>query len=121
MSKGHGTVKGHILPREYTMWTSSKNRAKRDGVPFSLELSDIYIPEFCPVFTQVRLNRHNKSTAFDSPSLDRIIPELGYVKGNVRVISYRANTIKQDASLAEIKRVAEWLEGETAWQTHNSL
>lgn len=112
MSIGHGTVKGNTLPREYTMWTSSKNRAKRFGVPFNLKLSDVIIPEFCPVFVNVKLNRSNKRTAFDSPSLDRVIPELGYVKGNVRVISYRANTMKQDASLEEIKRLAEWLEGE---------
>ena len=112
MAIGHGKVKGTILPREYTMWCSSKNRAKRDGIPFNLELFDIVIPEFCPVFTDVKLNRNNKRTSFDSPSLDRIIPELGYIKGNVRVISYRANTMKQDASLAEIKRLAEWLEGE---------
>ena len=112
MSIGHSTVKGSTLPREYTMWTSAKHRAKRFEVPFNLELADIVIPEFCPVFVHVRLNRDNKRTAFDSPSLDRVIPELGYVKGNVRVISYRANTMKQDASLEEIKRLAEWLEGE---------
>jgi hypothetical protein len=112
MSVGHGTVDGAILPREYTMWCSSKNRAKRFNVPFNLELSDIVIPEFCPVFTNVKLNRNNRRTSFDSPSLDRLIPALGYVKGNVQVISYRANSIKQDASWQEIKRVATWLKGE---------
>ena len=40
-----------------------------------------------------------------SPSLDRIIPEKGYVKGNVIIVSHKANTIKSDASPKEIWRV----------------
>ena len=45
----------------------------------------------------------------ERPSLDRIIPELGYVKGNVVFISMRANSIKQDATEQELYLVADWL------------
>ena len=45
----------------------------------------------------------------DSPSLDRIVPELGYVTSNVRVISWRANAIKRNACADEIEAVALWL------------
>ena len=41
----------------------------------------------------------------DSPSLDRIVPELGYVKGNIRVISNRANHLKSDATLEEHRKI----------------
>jgi hypothetical protein len=43
-------------------------------------------------------------------SLDRVIPERGYVAGNIAVISFRANACKSDATLAEIERIATWLE-----------
>ena len=54
---------------------------------------------------------------YDYASLDRVMPELGYVPGpelgyvpgNVRVISFRANTIKNNASMREIEQLLEWL------------
>lgn len=45
----------------------------------------------------------------DSPTLDRIVPEKGYVLGNIAVISHKANAIKQNATAEEILRVAIWL------------
>jgi hypothetical protein len=45
----------------------------------------------------------------NSPSLDRIVPSLGYVKGNVAFLSHKANLIKSDATTAEICAVAEYL------------
>ena len=41
----------------------------------------------------------------DSPSLDRIFPESGYTKGNVRVISWRANWIKNNSTIEEIEKL----------------
>ena len=114
-NRTHGlSLKGKLTP-EYAMWKSAKHRAKVKGLPFSIKPSDIKIPEFCPVFgTRIEIGRCKikGKTRANAASLDRIISELGYIKGNVRVISYRANTMKSDASLEEIKRLAEWLEGE---------
>jgi hypothetical protein len=108
----HGqSVRGNRTA-EYNMWKSAKHRAAVKGLDFNLELSDIVVPEFCPVFTSVRLNKTHTKSHYDSPSLDRRKPELGYVKGNVQVISHKANTIKQNATPEEIRRVADWLEGE---------
>lgn len=50
-----------------------------------------------------------KGPRMNSPSLDKLKPELGYVMGNVNWISMRANYIKQDASPEEIQLVADWL------------
>ena len=48
----------------------------------------------------------------DNPSLDRVVPELGYVRGNVRVISYWANRLKCDCSDAAVfRRLADYTEG----------
>lgn len=104
---------GARLPREYTMLSAAKNRAKKENLAFDLELSDIVIPEFCPVFKHIKINKERKmGFAYDSPSLDKLVPLLGYVKGNVRIISNRANMLKRDATLAELKRLAEWMEEE---------
>lgn len=85
------------------MRLSAKARAKRDGLPFNLEISDIVIPDVCPVFG-IPLFVGDRTQHDYAPTLDRIIPKLGYVKGNVRVISYRANRIRNDATFAELKK-----------------
>ena len=47
---------------------------------------------------------------YAKPSLDRLVPDKGYVPGNVIWISLRANQIKSDGTSEEIFRVAEWLQ-----------
>lgn len=86
---------------------SAKSRAKRNGIKFDLEFSDIVIPEFCPVLG-IKLKQRDGKLADNSPSLDRIIPELGYVKGNVLVVSNKANRIKNNATVDELCRLAEF-------------
>lgn len=89
---------------------SAKARAKAFGVPFDLKEGDLVIPDCCPVLgirlTPVREGLVNRPS---SPSLDRIIPELGYVRGNVTVISWRANSIKRDATVDEIEKLLHWM------------
>ena len=45
-----------------------------------------------------------------SPSIDRINPSLGYIKGNVIIISMKANSIKNCYTSEDIRKVADWLE-----------
>ena len=44
-------------------------------------------------------------------TIDRVDPDGGYVTGNVRVISMRANRIKSDASIAELESVIAYMKG----------
>ena len=94
------------------MWRSAKARAIEKGLAFSISPDDIVIPEYCPVLG-VKLQR-NRGEGFknSSPSLDRVIPSIGYIPGNVRVISYRANAIKRDATLAELEMLVRYLKEE---------
>lgn len=46
----------------------------------------------------------------NSPTVDRIVPELGYTKGNVVVLSHKANRLKGDATLPELLAVVRWLQ-----------
>jgi|DEB0MinimDraft_6_1074348.scaffolds.fasta_scaffold53017_3 hypothetical protein len=86
----------------------AKKRAKDKSLPFDLELSDIVIPEFCPMLG-IRLEVQEGRSSGCSPTLDRIVPEKGYTKGNVQVISMRANQIKSDATADEIMAVAKYM------------
>lgn len=83
-----------------------KHRAKKRGIPFNLEPTDITIPALCPVLgLPLKRNIGGKGYHPCSPSIDRVVPAAGYIKGNVRVISARANLLKNDASIAELEAV----------------
>lgn len=95
---------------ERCMWYDAKKRAKKRNVPLTIKHTDIIIPEYCPILG-IKLERNLKGgkPLDSSPALDAIIPNKGYVRGNIAVISHRANRIKTDASLEELERVTEWL------------
>jgi hypothetical protein len=94
-----------------TMLGRAKQRAKRLGVPFDLSREDVAIPENCPALGLKLAVGYGRSGSA-SPSLDRIDPSKGYVKGNVAVISQRANQIKNDATAVELRAVLSWLEAQ---------
>lgn len=77
------------------LYDSAKSRATQKQREFNIELEDIVIPTLCPVFL----------TPIDAPSIDRIDSSKGYIKGNIRVISRRANILKNNASVCEMQLV----------------
>lgn len=88
----------------------AKSRSKKLGIPFSISFQDIpEVPEVCPVLGIPILCNTGKRTD-NSPSLDKIVPSLGYIPGNIAVISFRANSIKGYASLQELRQVVAFLE-----------
>ena len=86
-----------------------KKRAKLKGLEFNLTLNDIpQIPDICPVLGIPIIPNDGTSTPTDnSPSIDRIDNKKGYIKGNIRIISNRANRIKSDATIDELRKVLE--------------
>ena len=90
---------------EKKVWNRAKQRAKSRGIPFNIEMSDITIPEVCPVLGILLVVGDTEA----APSIDRVIPALGYVKGNVNIISNRANRIKSDATKEELERVLDYI------------
>ena len=93
---------------ERALLGSAKARAKKYAVPFALTPADIIIPKRCPALG-IALQRRLGASADNSPTLDRIIPSLGYVRGNVEIISSLANRIKTNASVEQIALVLKWL------------
>ena len=86
------------------LYKNIKSRCKRIGKEFSIELEDITIPEKCPVFG-FDLKREDRQTWMCAPSVDRIDNSKGYIKGNVTVVSRRANILKKDATLEELEQL----------------
>lgn len=73
----------HILHR-------ARARARKTGLDFDLDLADIVIPDLCPELG-IPLERLAGFASPGTPSIDRIDNSRGYVRGNVRIISFRAN------------------------------
>ncbi len=72
----------------------TRQKSKRQGVKFTIDESDLILPKFCPV---LKINlKIGKKYCYDSPSIDRIDNKKGYVKGNVRIISFSTNAMKSD-------------------------
>lgn len=110
-SQAENIARWHKLNPHVNILRSLKHRAKRRGLAFSLDKKDIVIPEFCPVLG-IRLQSHTgkgHGGKFDSPSVDRIDNALGYVKGNVQVISQLANAMKSEANPEQLLKFAEWV------------
>lgn len=47
----------------------------------------------------------------NSPSIDRVLPHLGYTSGNVAWVSKIANTLKSDRTANELRMIADWMDG----------
>lgn len=93
----------------YHMIKRAEHRAKKNGLDFNLTVDDIVIPDLCPILGVPLIIGEGKGPKPFSPSLDKIDPEKGYVKGNVIIISMRANQIKSNASINEIEKVYNYL------------
>ena len=96
---------------ENRIYTRIKSKAKLNNIPFDLEVCDIVVPTHCPILgIKLKLTNQGRGYHTDSPSLDRVDPTKGYIKGNVRVISARANLLKNDATAEELRLVLKDLE-----------
>lgn len=90
------------------MLIQSRYRARKAGIEHNLERADIKIPKRCPVIG-IPLNFQRKGRMADnSPSLDRIDNDRGYIKGNIVVVSLRANRIKSNATIKELTMIARF-------------
>ncbi|WP_137045868.1 hypothetical protein [Pseudolabrys sp. FHR47] len=99
--------------RNYNSWevknrllNSAKHRAKKSSLKFSIGPADFDIPLLCPL-RHVLLKVGNEQHTEDSPTLDRKDPRFGYIKGNVWVISHKANRLKGNLTPDELRTLCE--------------
>jgi hypothetical protein len=96
--------------RALVLLGQARYRAKKKGIEFNLELSDVVIPKLCPVLKIPLLaGSPSGGPRGCSPSLDRIDNTKGYIKGNVQVMSHKANTMKHCADNNELILFANWI------------
>lgn len=114
-SKYHYNNKGNIQYTLRRLCTDAKKRAKKQGVPFALtpEYLESLVVSHCPI-TLAPIDWEKKEVVNgnagpNSASLDKIIPELGYVPGNCAIISYRGNTIKNNGTIDEHRRIIKYM------------
>jgi hypothetical protein len=93
---------------EVHMLARVRARAKAKGLVFDITVADISIPKRCPILG-IPLVVGDGTATDNSPELDRINNSRGYVRGNIHVISRRANRIKNDATLTELEKIASYL------------
>lgn len=98
--------------RRYKDWFyNAKTRAKKLGLAWDLSFEDVVVPETCPLLgIPIRFSTRKEDSIDHSPSIDRLDNTKGYTKDNVWVISWRANKIKNDATISELKLLTANLE-----------
>lgn len=92
------------------LWKVAKVRAKKFNIEFSISPNDVIIPDTCPIIgcILVKGDGHRQ----DAPSLDRINNDLGYIPGNVRVISRFANLKKSSLTEDLLCKLLQYIRGE---------
>lgn len=94
--------------RRSRLFVDKRKNAKSAGIEWNLVLGDIVWPERCPILG-IPLDYMTKGRRENSPSFDRTDPAKGYIKGNVQVVSWRANRIKNDGTADEHAAIARYL------------
>lgn len=91
------------------MVQEAKVRASKKDREFSITADDLELPTICPVLG-IPIGMQFGARSDNSLSLDRIDGNKGYIPGNVRVISWRANRLKNDASIEELRAILRYME-----------
>jgi predicted RNA-binding Zn-ribbon protein involved in translation (DUF1610 family) len=106
-------LKNPFIFRITRTYSQAKIRAKQYGVPFNItrqDLIDIFPKDnLCPVL-KIPFIWGTQTSKELSPSLDRVIPAFGYVRGNINFISYKANRIKNDSNIEILKNLIKYME-----------
>lgn len=90
-----------IAHNKETLVRSARNRAANKNLAFNIAVTDFDIPDECPYLKRPFI----RGTMY-AASLDRVNPTLGYIKGNVEVISRKANLMKNNATSEELLEFA---------------
>lgn len=90
--------------------TAAKQNARNKKLEFSIEPVHLLpLPDLCPILkTPLEYSEFGDALSDNKPSVDRIDSSLGYVKGNVQVVSWRANRLKNNATLEELRLLGKW-------------
>lgn len=88
---------------------SKKYQALANGNSWDLDFGDLNWPTHCPVLG-IELDYFAEFRQENSPSFDQTEPGKGYVRGNVQIVSWRANRLKNNGTADEHRRIAEYID-----------
>lgn len=98
------------LPDVRVLYNRLKASAKKRNIEFNLSVTDMYhidYPLTCPILG-IRMTFNKGKVQDSSYSVDRIDNTIGYQLDNIQIISYRANTLKNNASASEMQMLSEY-------------
>jgi hypothetical protein len=101
------------------MTNHARRRASDKGLPFDEAAVRTLLgsaPLTCSVFARslVVSNSGRGSHNDWSPTIDQVRPGEGYVFGNIQIISNRANRLKSNTTLEELRALVRYVETATA-------
>ena len=102
-----------------TMLHSARNRAKKKGWDFDLDLEELLsiAPDHCPVdglpFDWKRRLDDDRTLPLTVPSLDRIDSSRGYTKDNVMIIGDKWNRWKSNMNLDNLELLIQYVRSVT--------
>ena len=109
----HYYTEEEFQKRKSELFMAKMRTAISHKIPFDIRIDDLVWPSYCPVLgyeldysKKPRGAVHNATATFDS-----VDPTLGYVKGNVRIISWKANRLKNDGTAEEFRKIAAYIDG----------
>jgi len=104
---------------------SAKDRAVKNNLSFNIteqDIKDVWpIDNKCPALDIEFIIGGHDTKNYNSPSLDRIIPSKGYVKGNIQIVSGLANNIMSNGTPDEVIKVGQYFKKITEDLNRNSM
>lgn len=105
-----GETSNILWTRQKRLFQFKRRNANLAGIPFSVTLKDLVFPEKCPILG-ITINYFSPKLSMESASFDRYLPTKGYVPGNVRIISFRANLLKSNCTdYKELRKIRNYAE-----------
>jgi hypothetical protein len=95
---------------QYYLWYVARTRSRQKGTEFTITEQDVIIPELCPIL-DIPLTKGDGYLP-NSMSLDRVDNTKGYIPGNVRVISRKANLMKSSLTLDILEKLIKYIKNE---------
>jgi len=90
--------------------TQAKYRARKRDIEFSVSVSDLKVPDICPIMGIPIIQSEGRRTD-NSSSVDRVDNNKGYTPDNTRIISWLANGRKGDLTIEQIDRLHDYVHG----------
>lgn len=110
--KKWGDVDQDLYDEKRIKYRAKKANAERIGIEFTIPFSEIEFPTHCPVLG-MELDYFAEGVQENSVSFERLNHAVGYVVGNVKIVSWRANRIKNNGTAAEHRLIADYIDKHT--------